>query len=169
MTYLPTLNELLCFSLYSASMAINRTYKPLLDELGITYPQYLVLNVLWEKEDAQTVGSIAERLALESSTVTPLIKRLEAASFVMRTRPRDDERRVLVSLTKKGRDLREKSFCLGEALLERSAMEPRELVALNREVQKLRDALVRAAPVPIAPDADTGRKKSNRGEPGSHR
>ncbi len=119
MAFIPTLDDLLCFSLYSASMAISRTYKPLLDELGVTYPQYLVLNVLWEN-DGQTVGAIAERLLLESSTITPLVKRLEAALLVTRERQRDDERRVLVSLTKRGRDLREKSRCLGERLLARS-------------------------------------------------
>src|SRR4051812_24712857 len=140
MTYIPKLDELLCYSLYSASMAINRTYKPLLDQLGITYPQYLVLNVLWE-EDGQTVGSIAQRLALESSTVTPLIKRLETASLVTRVRRPDDERRVLVSLTRRGRELREKSSCLGEALLAKSNMQPKELIALTQEVKRLRDAL----------------------------
>jgi DNA-binding MarR family transcriptional regulator len=142
-TYIPTLDQLLCFSVYSASMAISRTYKPLLDDLGITYPQYLVLNVLWE-EDEKTVGSIADRLGLESSTVTPLVKRLEAASLVTRTRRQDDERRVIVSLTPSGRELREKSGCLGEALLAKSGMQPKELVALTQEVQRLRDALVRA-------------------------
>jgi DNA-binding MarR family transcriptional regulator len=115
----------------------------LLDQLGITYPQYLVLNVLWE-EDEKTVGSIADRLALESSTVTPLVKRLEAASFVTRTRRQDDERRVIVSLTPSGRELREKSGCLGEALLAKSGMQPKELIALTKEVQRLRDALIRA-------------------------
>jgi DNA-binding MarR family transcriptional regulator len=140
MSYIPKLDELLCYSVYSASMAIGRTYKPLLDKLGITYPQYLVLNVLWEK-DGQTVGAIADRLALESSTVTPLIKRLETASLVTRVRAKDDERRVLVSLTKRGLALREKSGCLGEALLKNSRMQPKELIALTREVQRLRDAL----------------------------
>jgi MarR family transcriptional regulator, organic hydroperoxide resistance regulator len=144
-------------------MAVNRTYKPLLDELGITYPQYLVLNALWE-EDAQTVGSIAERLSLESSTVTPLIKRLESAAFLTRTRHRGDERRVLVSLTKRGRELREKSLCLGEALLNRSGMEPKELMALNNEVQKLRAALTRA-------EGEISPKQKQRGsaKSGSHR
>ena len=143
MAYIPALDELLCYSVYSASLAINRVYKPLLDELGITYPQYLVLNVLWE-DDGQTVGAIAERLSLESSTVTPLVKRLETASLVTRARRRDDERRVLVSLTKRGRELREKSGCLGEALLAKSAMQPKELIALTKEVKRLRDALERA-------------------------
>lgn len=147
MAFIPTLDDLLCFSFYAASMAINRTYKPLLDELGITYPQYLVLNTLWE-EDGRTVGAIAERLALESSTVTPLVKRLEAAALVTRTRHKDDERRVLVSLTKRGRDLREKSRCLGEALLANSGMSPKELIALNGEVRRLRDSLMRAGMVP---------------------
>ncbi len=124
-------------------MAISRTYKPLLDELGVTYPQYLVLNVLWEN-DGQTVGAIAERLLLESSTITPLVKRLEAALLVTRKRQRDDERRVLVSLTKRGRDLREKSRCLGERLLARSGMEVKELIALNRELRRLRAHLVSA-------------------------
>ena len=143
MSYIPKLDELLCFSLYSASMAINRTYKPLLDKLGITYPQYLVLNVLWE-HDNQPVGSIAERLSLESSTITPLVKRLETAALVTRTRYRDDERRVVVSLTARGRELRKKSACLGEALLTKSGMQPKELIALTRDVQRLRDALMRA-------------------------
>lgn len=142
MTAIPTLDDLLCFSLYSASMAINRAYKPLLDELGITYPQYLVLNALWE-EDERTVGSIAERLALESSTITPLVKRLEAASLVTRTRSDHDERCVLVALTRRGRELRKKSRCLGETLLARSGMEPKDLITLNSEVRRLRDQLVR--------------------------
>jgi DNA-binding MarR family transcriptional regulator len=143
MTYTPTLEEQLCFSLYSASMEINRTYKPLLDALGITYPQYLVLNTLWE-EDGRTVGSIAERLSLESSTVTPLVKRLEASSLVTRVRQRGDERRVCVSLTERGRSLKEESRCLGLALLTQSGMKPTELVALNGEIRRLRDALATA-------------------------
>lgn len=134
------LEDQLCFSLYATSMAINRLYKPLLDQLGITYPQYLVLNTLWE-EDGRTVGAIAERLALESSTVTPLIKRLEAASLVTRRRQADDERRVLVSLTDRGRAMEQDSRCLGEALFLRSGMTPNELIGLNRDVSKLRAAL----------------------------
>jgi DNA-binding MarR family transcriptional regulator len=138
-----TLEDQLCFSLYATSMSINRTYKPLLDRLGITYPQYLVLSALWE-EDGRTVGAIAERLALESSTITPLVKRLEAASLVTRARRADDERRVLVSLTDKGRALKDESRCLGETLFKRSGMQPAELIALNREVLRLRAALTGA-------------------------
>ena len=169
MTYIPALDELLCYSLYSASMAINRTYKPLLDKLGITYPQYLVLNVLWEK-DEQTVGAIAQRLSLESSTVTPLIKRLETASFVTRTRRQDDERRVLVALTKRGRELREKSTCLGEALLAASTMQPKELIALTAEVQRLRDALTRVGAKSEDGDPDQAQpEKTAGGATGKHR
>jgi len=135
-----TLEDQLCFGLYAASMAINRVYKPLLDRLGITYPQYLVLNALWE-ENGRTVGSIAERLSLEPSTVTPLVKRLEASQLVSRTRHPEDERRVVVSLTPRGRELEEESRCLGQELLTRSGMEPKELMALNAQVQRLRQAL----------------------------
>jgi DNA-binding MarR family transcriptional regulator len=142
MAIIPALDDLLCFSLYAASMAINRTYKPLLDKLGITYPQYLVLSALWE-EDERTVGSIAERLSLESSTVTPLVKRLETAELVTRTRNSKDERQVFVALTRRGRDLKEKSRCLGETLLARSGMEPKELMALNQELRRLRQHLSR--------------------------
>jgi DNA-binding MarR family transcriptional regulator len=140
MSYDPTLDDQLCFALYATSMAINRTYKPLLDRLGITYPQYLVLNVLWE-DDGRTVGAIAERLSLESSTITPLVKRLEAAALVTRARQADDERRVLVSLTDHGRALKDDSRCLGETLFVKSGMRPDELIALNRDVRRLRDAL----------------------------
>jgi DNA-binding MarR family transcriptional regulator len=138
-----TLEDQLCFSLYATSMAINRVYKPLLDQLGITYPQYLVLSALWE-DDGRTVGAIAERLSLESSTITPLVKRLEAASLVTRARQADDERRVMVSLTDRGRALKQDSRCLGETLFARAGMEPGELIALNREVQRLRAALTKA-------------------------
>ena len=136
-----TLEDQLCFSLYATSMAINRIYKPLLDQLGITYPQYLVLSALWE-QDGRTVGAIAERLSLESSTITPLVQRLEAASLVTRARHKDDERRVLVSLTDQGRALKQDSRCLGETLFARSGMKPEELIALNHEVRRLRDALI---------------------------
>jgi DNA-binding MarR family transcriptional regulator len=137
-----TLEDQLCFSLYATSMAINRIYKPLLDKLGITYPQYLVLSTLWE-QDGRTVGAIAERLSLESSTITPLVKRLEAASLVKRTREASDERRVLVSLTDSGRELKQDSRCLGEALFAHAGMTVDELIALNREVLRLRTALTK--------------------------
>jgi MarR family transcriptional regulator, organic hydroperoxide resistance regulator len=134
------LEEHLCYALYSTSMAIQRVYKPLLDQLGLTYPQYLVLTILW-REDGQTVGSIAEQLALESSTLTPLLKRLEAAKLVQRIRNPLDERQVLVSVTAEGRALRPKTRCLGEALLASSGRSVKQLGELNHAVRQLRDAL----------------------------
>jgi DNA-binding MarR family transcriptional regulator len=134
------LDNQICFTLYATSMAINRTYKPMLDAMGITYPQYLVLNVLGE-EDGMTIGAIASRLALESSTVTPLVKRLEQAGLVIRQRSQVDERHVQVRLTGAGRALLVQSNCLGETLIERSGMTPEQVDALNRQVQALRDAL----------------------------
>jgi DNA-binding MarR family transcriptional regulator len=134
------LDRQLCFSLYATSIAINRLYKPMLDRLGITYPQLLVLHALWE-EDGRTIGGIATRLSLESSTITPLVKRLEGAALVTRARETRDERIVRVALTDKGRSLREDSACLGQALVARSGMSMAELEQLNRSVQALQAAL----------------------------
>jgi MarR family transcriptional regulator, organic hydroperoxide resistance regulator len=134
------LDDQLCYAIYSAGMAIQRVYKPLLDELGLTYPQYLVLNILW-REDGQTVGSIADQLALESSTLTPLLKRLEAAGLVRRTRNPDNERQVVIALTAPGQALRTKAGCLGDSLLATSGQSPEQLGALNRKVRQLRDAI----------------------------
>jgi DNA-binding MarR family transcriptional regulator len=139
------LDEQLCFSLYSTSIAINRLYKPMLDSLGLTYPQYLVLSVLWE-EDGRTISAIAGRLALESSTITPLVKRLEAAGLVARQRNAVDERQVNVSLTAKGRGLRRQASCLTDALLAHSGLEIPDMVALNDQVRKLRRALTSEVP-----------------------
>ncbi len=134
------LDDQLCFSLYAAGLAINRTYKPMLDEMGITYPQYLVLNVLGENDGA-TIGAIADRLSLESSTITPPVKRLEAAGLVERRRSTLDERQVNVSLTPDGRDMLARSKCLGDTLLCRSGMSLAELQGLNQQIHALLAAL----------------------------
>ena len=134
------LDQQLCFSIYSAAIAINRAYKPLLDQLGLTYPQYLVLHALWET-DGLTITAIAERLALEPSTITPLVKRLEVAGFVTRLRNPDDERQVRVSLTAKGAEMSVGAACLGEMLFAKSGLTADQLHALNRQVQQLRDAV----------------------------
>ncbi len=134
------LDNQICFSLYAASLAINRTYKPMLDAMGITYPQYLVLNAL-DEEEGMTIGAIADRLALESSTVTPPVKRLEQAGLVERRRSKVDERQVHVWLTDAGRALLVQSNCLGETLMERSGMTPEQVEALNQQVRALRGAL----------------------------
>ena len=140
-----TLDDQLCFALYGASLAIQRAYKPLLDELQITYPQYLVLSSLWEN-DGQNVGAIARRLALESSTITPLLKRLELAGFVRRERQEDDERQVVVRLTKSGHAMRKRSVCLPMRLFEAAGMTPERLIALTSEVTAFRDAVARFEP-----------------------
>ncbi|MER8912592.1 MarR family transcriptional regulator [Mesorhizobium sp. M0761] len=134
------LDNQLCFTLYATSMAINRTYKPMLDEMGITYPQYLGLNALAEA-GGMSVGSIAHRLALESSTITPLVKRMEQAGLVTRQRSQTDERQVQVDLTPAGRSLLVQCNCLNETLIERSGMTMADLDALNRRIQALREAL----------------------------
>lgn len=134
------LDDQLCFALYAANMAMQRTYKPMLDQLGLTYPQYLALHVLWE-EDGRTIGAIAQRLGLESSTVTPLIKRLEASGQVTRERDPQDERQVRVRLTTAGAALRERCGCMGEEIIARSGMAIEELQALRGEVRALRQAL----------------------------
>lgn len=136
----PPLDSQLCFSLYAASIAVNRTYKPMLDEFGLTYPQYLVLSTLWE-QDGLLVSAIADRLALESSTITPLVKRMESAGLLTRERNPMDERQVIVSLTEEGRSLNEKTSCLTRTLLERSGLTLDELTRLNGQVRQLRDAL----------------------------
>jgi MarR family transcriptional regulator, organic hydroperoxide resistance regulator len=127
-----------CYAIYSAGMAIQRLYKPWLDQLGLTYPKYLVLNVLWQ-EDEQTVGHIGEKLALESSTLTPLLKRLESAGLLRRTRNPYNERQVVVGLTDEGRALRSQAGCLGDALLDTSGHTSDQLGALNHQVRQLRD------------------------------
>jgi DNA-binding MarR family transcriptional regulator len=137
----PSLDQLLCFSLYGANMAINRVYKPLLDDLGLTYPQYLVLNVLWERGQ-ETVGGIAERLALESSTITPLVKRLEQAGLVERRRNPADERQVVVTPTDAGRAMQERTHCLGAELFAAAGQPVEQLIDLTRQVQALRDSLM---------------------------
>lgn len=144
-----TLDEQLCFSLYGASMAIGRAYKPLLDALEITYPQYLVLSALWEA-DGQTIGSIAERLGLDSSNVTPLVKRMEAAHLVSRQRNPADERQVVVTLTDAGRGLQARSNCLGQTLFTAAGLSVEQLVRLNRDVQAFRDNVTRFVEGPSA-------------------
>jgi DNA-binding MarR family transcriptional regulator len=134
------LDDQLCFSLYTAHIAINRLYKPMLDRMGITYPQYLVLSALGEN-DGITIGAIAERLSLESSTITPPVKRLEQAGLVQRTRSTTDERQVHVSLTKAGRALIRESKCLGDSLMERSGMTKAEFSAFNRQIRTLTEAV----------------------------
>ncbi|MCR0980714.1 MarR family winged helix-turn-helix transcriptional regulator [Roseomonas populi] len=141
---LPRPAELLCFSVYAAAHAMNRVYKPLLERLGLTYPQYLVMLTLWD-EDGQTVGQVSERLFLESSTITPLLKRLEAAGLVTRERDRTDERVVRARLTEAGRALREKALDIPGCILGATGLDLPAAVRLRDEVDGLRKSLERAA------------------------
>lgn len=143
-TLLP-LDSQLCFSIYSTAIAINRVYKPMLDALGVTYTQYLVMSALWE-QDGMTISAISERLWLEPSTITPAVKRLEAAGFVERRRNKNDERLVQVFLNAKGKDLHVKTGCLTDALLQRSGFSVDEMVDLNGKVQKLRAGMHHTSP-----------------------
>lgn len=142
------LDDQLCFSLYATTIAINRAYKPVLDRLGITYPQFLVLQTLNEAGDGCSIGAIADRLALEPSTITPLAKRLEAAGLVTRVRNPADERQVRVRLTEAGKSRWAETACLGPMIVKRSGMTPERLAALNTEVAALRRALADSRPVP---------------------
>jgi MarR family transcriptional regulator, organic hydroperoxide resistance regulator len=134
------LANMVCFAVYSAGHAFTRAYKPLLDALGLTYPQYLVMVVLWE-QDGQTVGAIGERLKLDSSTLTPLLKRLEAAGYVRRERDPADERQVHIRLTEAGRALKEKAKSIPASMLRASGQSARDLLKLKAEIAALRDAL----------------------------
>jgi DNA-binding MarR family transcriptional regulator len=134
------LGNQLCFAVYSTAHAFNRAYKPLLDRLGLTYPQYLVMLVLWER-DGVPVKDIGERLLLDSGTLTPLLKRLEAAELVKRTRSTEDERQVLIALTPRGQALKEKARAVPQAILAASACSISELSAMKNELVTLRDRL----------------------------
>src|ERR1700686_690998 len=134
------LGNQLCFAIYSTAHAFNRVYKPLLDRLGLTYPQYLVMLVLWER-DGLSVKDIGERLFLDSGTLTPLLKRLEAAGLIKRTRSTEDERQVLIALTSQGQALREKARAVPKAILAASACSVSELSAMKNEIVALRDRL----------------------------
>ncbi len=134
------LDNQICFAIYSTAHAFNRVYKPLLDRLGLTYPQYLVMLVLWERDDVP-VKDIGERLFLDSGTLTPLLKRLETADLIKRTRSTEDERQVLIALTSQGQALREKARTVPQAILATSACSISELSALKNELVALRDRL----------------------------
>lgn len=136
------LDSFLCFAVYSANHAFTRVYKPLLDKLKLTYPQYLVMAILWERDD-QTVGSLGEKLFLESSTLTPMLKRLEALKFISRVRDQDDERQVRVRLTKTGLALREKALEIPACIIEATGLNPEGVAKLKEEITKLRASLVR--------------------------
>ena len=134
------LDNQVCFALYSASLAMTKLYKPLLDAIGLTYPQYLVMLVLWE-QDGVTVSELGERLFLDSGTLTPLLKRLEAQGQIARLRDVQDERRVRITLTAEGRALRDQAEAIPPCVLQSSQCSIAELTALTTELKQLRDRL----------------------------
>ena len=136
----PDLNDFLCFAVYSTGNAFNRVYRPLLDALGLTYAQYLVLAALW-KVDGLTVGQIGERLFLESSTLSPLLKRLESAGHLRRQRDPADERVVHVTLTEQGQALRQKAERIPGCIVEASGMSLEQLTKMKADIEALRTAL----------------------------
>jgi DNA-binding MarR family transcriptional regulator len=134
------LDNQLCFALYSASLAMTKVYKPLLAELGLTYPQYLVMLALWE-QDQQGVSELGERLSLDSGTLTPLLKRLESSGFIDRVRAEADERRVIINLTPAGIKLKSRAAKIPPCILSASQCTLPELMALTHQVQGLRQSL----------------------------
>ncbi|MFG1403467.1 MarR family winged helix-turn-helix transcriptional regulator [Xanthobacter sediminis] len=141
---LPPLDNFLCFAIYAAGHAFNRVYKPLLEAIGLTYPQYLVMVALWEQDD-QTVGALGGRLSLESSTLTPLLKRLEAMGHVSRARDTKDERVVRVRLTHQGRALKEEAKRIPGCILAATGLDIKHLTRLQEEISLLRSRLEEAA------------------------
>src|SRR5262249_42705836 len=134
------LDNQICFAVYSAAHAFNRVYKPLLDRLGLTYPQYLVMLTLWER-DGVPLRDIGERLFLDSGTLTPLLKRLEAAGLIKRTRSTEDERQVKIALTAQGVALKERARSVPLSILDASSCSVAELSAVRNEIVALRDRL----------------------------
>ncbi len=137
------LDNQLCFALYSASLAMTKLYKPLLEALGLTYPQYLVLLVLWE-QDGLTVSALGERLSLDSGTLTPLLKRMEQSGLLARQRSAQDERRVEVTLTAAGRKLQTKAASVPGCVVQATSCPIPEILALTRQVQSLKTRLNQA-------------------------
>ncbi len=134
------ITDMLCFALYSATHAMQAAYKPLLDDLGLTYPQYLILVILWG-QDNQTVGQLGVALHLESNTLTPLLKRMEAAGHLTRARNANDERQVQIRLTDQGRALQRQAQHIPECIHEKSGLTLAAIVTLQSEITSLRDHL----------------------------
>jgi DNA-binding MarR family transcriptional regulator len=139
------LENQLCFALYAASLAMSKAYKPHLDRLGLTYPQYLVMLVLWES-DLQTVSEIGDRLFLDSGTLTPLLKRLANSGWVHRMRDKSDERRVLISLTPLGKQLKRKVLPLPQQMLEATQCSRSNAMRMAQDLKELRQSLKEQLP-----------------------
>jgi len=139
----PQLDQQLCFALYSTSLAMNKLYRKLLRKLDLTYSQYLVMMVLWER-DEQTVSDLGEKLFLDSATLTPLLKRMEQAELVSRTRSASDERQVIIALTARGSALREQAKAIPACVLEATQCSLDQVVGLKGQLDGLRGQLMKA-------------------------
>lgn len=142
---LPPVERQLCFALYATSLAMTRLYKPLLDPLGLTYPQYLVMLVLWER-DGLTVSELGERLALDSGTLTPLLKRLQAAGLLQRLRDSADERRVRLTLSAAGRALKSRAAAVPPQVAQASGCTLGEIADLTQRLHALRRQVLDSTP-----------------------
>ncbi|MDN0086859.1 MarR family transcriptional regulator [Yersinia nurmii] len=131
----------MCFALYSANLALHKVYRKLLGKLGLTYPQYLVMLVLWERDEV-TVSDIGQRLFLDSATLTPLLKRMENAGLLIRTRASNDERQVIIRLTEQGRALREQAQGIPEAVMCATDCDLEKLVDIKQQLESLRAKLL---------------------------
>lgn len=131
------LENQLCFLIYSTNLTLNQLYRKLLTPLGITYPQYLVMLVLWEKDEI-TVSEIGNKLFLESSTLTPILKKLEAIQLVNRTRSKEDERQVIITLSEKGKELKQQAVNIPAHILEASSCDMTTLLSLKDQLTQLR-------------------------------
>jgi DNA-binding MarR family transcriptional regulator len=140
----PSLDQFLCFAVHATGFAFNRVYREALRPLGVTYPQYLVMVALWT-EDGVTVGALGERLALDSSTLTPLLKRLEGLGLITRRRSSQDERRVIVSLTAKGAAMRAAAEQVVRSVTMATGLTADGIARLTKDLQTLRDNLEHAA------------------------
>lgn len=138
------LDNQLCYALYAAAHRITRSYRPMLERMGLTYPQYLVLLVLWET-DGVTVSDIGRRLRLDSGTLTPVLKRLETAGFLVRNRRRSDEREVEIQLTQQGRDLRAEARLVRESVMCQLNMSEPEVQAMRADLNALIENLSAAS------------------------
>ena len=134
-------DELFCFAIYSAGNVINRSYTPHLSELGLTYPQYVTLVALWEK-DAVSVGHLCQKLLLETSTLTPILQKLEKQGHITRTRDRNDERKVVIRLSASGRAMQEKATAITRCMIDGTGMELEELDQMVSAIARMRDNLI---------------------------
>ena len=141
------LDNQLCFALYACSRSLTRLYRPLLSKLGVTYPQYLVLMVLWENKQ-QAVSELGEKLLLDSGTLTPLLKRMEINGLVERTRSRQDERKVFIKISKKGKALKEQALAIPEQMFCQSGLTVEEFVRVKGDLEDLLKKILKQQEIP---------------------